>query len=270
MVCAVCWGLSSLAGCGRESEADDTDGTSEAVAGGQGDDDAGIGPRGSDPLLAEARAALGAGAVGGQLPDDVQARIVASEDPAHARARRILLAMDGASAAELGLDTGADVGEVPSERSAELGDAEAGDATGETTTKPPGTGVEGTSNRDGPVEASPSAGPRARDDGPALAVITTVDLEKRGGAVELVIKAASSVKVGTAAQLEEGTLRYVLPSTGALPSALRARPSVKGVKIVDVRRGEDTVQIAVQLDQGWRAKAPRSTASGAKIRFEQG
>ena len=43
-----------------------------------------------DPMLAEARAGLS----GGNLPDELRAALLVSEDPEHARAQRILRAMD--------------------------------------------------------------------------------------------------------------------------------------------------------------------------------
>lgn len=221
-----------------------------------------------DPLLAEARVALAQG----ELPEDVRTRIAASDKPAHARARRILAAVDGHTPDAL--PSGGTEGAPPRVESEASGTSGSGDDATQAApslslnTPPPGDDPEdpdGDDDRsDSSAAKSSSSSPAA---GPKLSVITSLKLNKRGDDVELVIKAAAPVTVGTAAQLGSGRFRYVLPSSGALPGALQARPKLEGVSVVDVRRGENTVQLAVELAEGWRAAAPQRAASGAKIRF---
>jgi hypothetical protein len=37
--------------------------------------------------------------------------------------------------------------------------------------------------------------------------------------------------------------------------------------VADVRRGDETVQIAVELPGTWRVASKRSSSSGARVRF---
>jgi len=222
-------------------------------------------PDRSDPLLAEARAAL----AGGALPDDLRGRISRSTDPGHARARRLLAVIDGGTPAGLPVQPGDDtppatpkiglVAPAPDEAATGGDDGDAGGDHG---------ADQGSDEEDGgPTGAGPAETDHKK---PKLVVITQVSLVDKGGAVELVVKAAAPVTIGTATQRDSGTVRFVLPSAGALPGALQARPQLQGVRVVDVRRGEDTVQLAVQLDEGWRAGAPRRAPGGASIRFSKG
>jgi hypothetical protein len=210
-----------------------------------------------DPLLTRARAELH----GGRLPDAVRAEIVASTDPAHARAKGILAVMDRQARGEPEPEpesTDDDTpGDAPSLKPPPEGTPpvpekeEAGASSGGT--KPPAAGEGGGGQDSKKVEAR-------------LAVLTRLTLKKSGKKATLTVHAASSVRVGVATQAS-GKVRLVVESAGALPAVLQARPSVDGLTISDVRRGQDTVQIAVDLGEGWKPGRPSSFSGGARMTF---
>ena len=59
----------------------------------------------------------------------------------------------------------------------------------------------------------------------------------------------------------------MVANAGALPAVRQARPEVGGVRVVQVRRGDSTVQITVEMDEGLAAREPTVTDGGATIRF---
>jgi hypothetical protein len=206
-----------------------------------------------DPLLAEARASVKSG----QLPDPMRASIADSRDPAHARAKRILAVMDRQARGEPEPESADDDDDTP---------------TTAPSLKPP--------DEDAPPVPEP-AGDRGADGGAAseaaatdtptptkarLAVLTRLSLQKTGNKATLTVHAADAVRVGVATQAS-GKVRLVVESAGALPGFLQARPSVDGLAVSDVRRGQDTVQIAVDVGEGWKVGNPSSFSGGARLIF---
>jgi len=201
---------------------------------------------GGDPLLARARQSIKGGAID---PAIVQ-QLLASEDPAHARARRLLRAM--AREAGGGEDETADASGRPSLEVPEEG-------AGEGLAASPidgSTAAAGTETGDAPDEAQPQR-PRA--------VLRRISLRDSKGGMTLTLHASGGVLVGTAHQRQSGTLRLVVESVGAEPRLLRSRPSRGQVEVTDIRRGQDTVIITVRVPPGWRVGRTRRFSGGARI-----
>ena len=203
-------------------------------------------PAPGDPLLAEARTKLGSGTV----PDELAARILESKDPAHARARRILAVMQRQESGEPAPegDGGTEV-EAPHPQviAPNEGQPEAADSGGEE------------------AEAPTPADDQDQDQAPKLTVVTRLSLEQKGRQATLTMHAASSLRVGVAEQ--SGTVRLVVESAGALPALLKSRPSVDGLRVSDVRRGDGTIQVAVELGEGWSMGRPAGFSGGARVKF---
>jgi hypothetical protein len=197
----------------------------------------------ADPLLAEARAALN----GGKLPPRLEQRILDSDDPAHARARRLLATM---KRQQSGAQQEAAPAVSPAQESATP-----------VTAPPEGDGGEA----EKPEAASNDASNEHDESPPKLTVLTRLALVQKGSGAVLTVHAAAELKVGLAQQSK--TARLVVESAGALPAFLQARPSLDGIRIIDVRRGQDTVQIAIELDDGWKVGRPEGFSGGARLRF---
>ena len=264
-----------------------------------GDDDAAVTPPSAvasaasaasgDPLLARARASI----VAGELDPQVRDELMDSDAPEHARARRVLAALAGSTgsasksppreaAKESPAATGAQ-GDTPVPVIAPTPDAPSIPKDDEA----PGAGGSGGANggaadggSNGGSEAGVGSGTtNSADDGsgagasttsvesPRLAMLTRLSMTGSPRQVVLTLNAADRVVMGTAEQPDSGLMRLVIESAGALPGFLQARPEMHGVKVVDVRRGDDTVQISISLDAGWKARGPRSGAKGASITF---
>lgn len=257
--------LLTLAACGAQENT-----AAEVAALAEGDAvgaEAGLRVAG-DELLVQARHSLVAGSVDPKL----YAQILASDAPAHSRARRILLAMEREASGQLEPESTTDIeppkpgvaipasGKVPSIR-------------------PPAPGIEPTqvkmkpkkgasSDRSGSAGSKSSASaPTAATGAPVISVLTRLTLKGSAKEVTLRLNAADRVVMGMAEQPQSGIIRLVVESAGALPGFLQARPEAHGVKVVDVRRGDDTVQISIEMDPGWRAQGPRSGVGGASLTF---
>jgi hypothetical protein len=198
-----------------------------------------------DPLLERARQSIENGAV----DPAIAAELLASEDPAHARARRLLRAMRRE----------ADGG----------GEKRAADTPGRPSLKVPGAGagndaaapVDGSTSTAGGTEDSSDERPVRRH----RAVLRRISLRERKGGMTLTLHASEGVLVGTAHQRQSGTLRLVVESVGAKPRLLRSRPARGQVEVTDVRRGQDTVIITVRVPPGWRVGKTRRFGGGARI-----
>jgi hypothetical protein len=201
-----------------------------------------------DELLVRARRSMN----GGRVSEEVRREIMASTDDDHERARRLIAAISGVD--PIGED--ADESAAPKIRvTTSKGTTE---IKPRPSIKPPATSGEG---------GTPSARESEEASKPRLAVLTRIELSKKGKGATLRLRAAQPVEVGMVEQKSSGTVRLVARSAGALPAVLESRPSSGGVTVTDVRRGEGTIQIALRLDEGWRASAPRSDAAGASISF---
>lgn len=210
-----------------------------------------------DPLLDRARRGIREGT----LPPELEAEVIESLDPAHARARRVLLAMAEPAAGAAGGDDGGgndgggdDEGERPSpivppadpSRIPEPVDPSPGTKDGTKGAKPRATG-------------SRPSGPRGNASVGKLGLRSTKE-----GAV-LTIMAGSSLVVGVANQPASGLVRLVIESAHAGGAVLSARPRTEGAAVTGVRQGQNTVQITVQLEPGWTLGSVRPFPGGAKV-----
>ncbi len=158
----------------------------------------------------------------------------------------------GTDAASASVRPGESAGDVETDDPA--ASATAGTDTDSDTTS---TGASSTKKKpSSPSKPKPVAG---------LTMITRIALNERGNDVELEIVAAGPLSVGSARG--ESEIRVIVEDAGALPAALQARPSAGDVRVTDVRRGDETVQIAVEIPSGWKVASKRSSSSGARVRF---
>lgn len=206
-----------------------------------------------DPLLQRARE----GIRDGLLPAPLEAEVLDSSAPAHARARRVLLAMADPSG---GIETQDELAPGEAAPDARLqpppilppADIETASDTAVVPTKTGGAAKTKTK----PLAATPS---RGRADLGALALRST----KRGAT--LTIAAPSSLVVGVANQPASGLVRLVIESARANAGVLGARPKTDGAAVTGVRQGQGTVQITVQLEPGWTLGSVQPFAGGAKV-----
>lgn len=200
---------------------------------------------GSDPLLARARATMR----GGELDPAVKAEILASDDPAHARARRLLAAMDQES------------GETPEPASSkqETPTLHVGEGDAATAKRAAAEQVADTDVKPPAKAAAPAKVERAR------AVLRRLSLRESSTGMTLTLHASEGVLVGSAHQPMSGTLRLVVESVGAEPKLLSSRPSRGDVRVTDVQRGENTVIIKLAVPPGWRVGRTRRFPGGARV-----
>lgn len=184
-----------------------------------------------DPLLAEARRAIDRGA----LAAGPRAAILASDAPAHARARALLTALE---------PDGAPVAPTPDPPTPAPAVPEA-PAVAVDRPAPPGPLVVKT--------------PRARPTVERLSLRTTA----RGASLS--IHAGRGVLVGVANQPETGVVRLVLDDVAAGAKVLGARPQVDGARVRAVEAGPRSVRITLQLEPGWRFSGVHRTSTGARV-----
>jgi hypothetical protein len=185
-----------------------------------------------DPLLDRARGSLRQG----RLDPDDEARILASDDPAHARARRLLQAMRDEPVSSPGVSPAAVApGEVRSGVRAET-------KAGET-----------------PSSAVSSPSPRAPKR------LGAVRLGSVPSGVALHLEGSRDLVVGLASQPGAGLVRLILDGVTAEPAALRAPPTREGVRVTEIRRSATSVHVTLSLDPGWRLGAMRRSARGAVL-----
>lgn len=211
---------------------------------------------GSAATLDRARASLR----GGRIDAEVAASIASSDAPGLSRARRLLAAIDDEapvpvapatpSPAEAGVP-----GDSPRIRVPDAGTIPApaptpSAAASSAPTKP-------TASSTAPVK------PAATQRGTVKGLVLT----KTSAGATLLIKGSSRLSLGAANQLASGRLHVVVEQASALDSVLSARPSIDGVKVTSVRRGQGTVQISLALDPGWSVAGRRTTKDGARVTF---
>lgn len=209
-----------------------------------------------DALLARARASIRDGRVDAELVRDIRG----SSDPAHARAARLFAAI---------------AGELPPADESPEPDGAPLQSPG---LVPPGAG--GDDPPPVPEEGEPDAeaGPKVRqvgdDDGsdvpspPATRSrreVSALSLSSNDRGATLTIKAPGGVTVGVANQPASGIVRLVIEGASASPKVTGARPKITGARVTGVRKGQDTVQITLQLDPGWRLDGVKSFSGGARV-----
>lgn len=218
------------------------DGSAEALAG--------------DPLLRRAREGIREG----DLPEAERAAVLGSPAPAHARARRVLLAM---AEPPPGVGEGRGDDEPPPADDAGgrpppiLPPAESA-ALPEPAARERGGGADEAGRSEGAPRERPVRG-KGRADLGGLSIKAT----KRGAT--LTIAAPSSLVVGVANQPASGIVRLVIESAEAGSAVLHARPRTDGAAVTGVRQGQGTVQITVRLEPGWSLGSVQPFSGGAKV-----
>lgn len=232
-------------GCGAEPQ---PAAAMSAKTDGEASEPAAIG----DPLLARAREGIREGV----LPDPLRSEVVGSTAPEHARARRVLLAMeDGPAGAGEPTEAQAPADERP--RPPPILPPAHGEGVPEVATpeRPP--------TRDASASSGGSVERPARPKGRADLGGLTLRTSKRGAT--LTIAAPSSLVVGVANQPSSGLVRLVIESAQAGSAVLHARPRVEGAAVTGVRQGQGTVQVTVSLEPGWTLGSVQPFSGGAKV-----
>jgi hypothetical protein len=194
---------------------------------------------------------------GGEIDPDIRAELLASHDPAHARARALLTQIDRERAGQDG-DANAIGPEI------ELPDGGAGpwlSGAGRVPVPRPTTRAD-----PGPAPA-PETPTTPATPTPHRPVLERISLRAAKDGMTLTLHATAGVVVGSAHQPASGTLRLVVEAAGATPGLLRARPSRGQVRVTDVKRGGNTVIVEVRLPPGWRVGRTTRYAGGARVRL---
>lgn len=202
----------------------------------------------TDPLLAAARTAL----AGGTLDPDVRAALLASKDPAHARAQRILLAMEPTRATA--------APPIPDDRDTPAPGAATQRAPMLRVTTPPPEPIVPASTTSVPLPPPPApvAAPRPTP------TLRSVGLQRTRSGASLSLTGTGGLVVGVANQPTSGIVHLVMEAT-AVEGALRARPRVEGARVTGVRKTGRSVFVTLSLDPGWRLGGIVRSASGAKV-----
>lgn len=201
-------------------------------------------PTPGDPLLQRAREGIRDGAL---AAEDEEA-VLGSSDPAHARARRILLAMQQPLADDVADDEGPAADEP-------------------TPLVPPAVG-----DTPAPIEREATDAPRTEPASPrpspprsGSSRVGKLSLSRTSRGATLTIKGSAKLVVGVANQPSSGIVRIIVEKAEAASSVLTARPSVTGARVTGVRQGRDTLQVTVRLDPGWSLGSVSPFAGGAKV-----
>jgi hypothetical protein len=206
---------------------------------------------GRDPLLADAWSRI----EGGQIPEDIVSALLASDAPAHQRARRLLEAMHAQTEPREEEEPPADEGVplVPPKIASETTGADAAPVPAPA----PKAAHESTSA----PTSSPSRGGRAS--------LSGISLREHARGATLTLHASGGVVAGVANQPRSGIVRLVVQSRGAAAKVLAARPRVAGARVTEVRSGSDTVIVTLELDPGWSLGTIERTSSGARIHLSR-
>lgn len=188
----------------------------------------------------------------GALDPELKAEILASTDPAYARARRILARMDRPP------EPPADEtkGDAPPVVAPAAGPKPA-DAPGEATPAPAADGTD-------PAKpaSTPKASPKPR---PSKTQISGISLRETARGATLSLRAGSDVVVGMASQPQSGRLRLVIESAAAPHKVLQSRPSAGPVRVESVVKGDSSLIVTVAVPPGWTASRPRAGKRGATV-----
>ena len=201
-----------------------------------------------DPLLAAARTAI----AGGTLDPQLREALLASTDPAHARAQRILLAMETRTASAPPIDEAPD--DPPPTRAPMLRVA----------TPPPEPIVASTAAPlpSPPPGAAPPPPPRPSPKLSALGLSRT----RKGAA--LTLTGSGGLVVGIANQPMSGVVHLVMEASAG-EGALRSRPRVEGARVTGVRRTGKSVFVTLSLEPGWRLGGIVRSSSGATVNLRR-
>ena len=217
-----------------------------------------------DPLLARAQSSIRDGVI----PAGIVQEIEASEDPAHARAQRLLAAMATPVADEPEPEPASD---GPSLQAPALPAA-----AGDTPSVPASSSGAGTATATSPKSTTPvpSEAPSEAGDPPpnkahARASVSSLKLRKAKRGATLELRGNGKLVVGTANQLSSGVVHLVVDKARASGSVASARPSMGGVEVTGVRVGQGTLQITLQLEPGWSLGAIKPFSGGTRVHFNR-
>lgn len=212
-----------------------------------------------DPLLARAQGSIRDGVIAAGLVGEIQA----SEDPAHARAQRLLGIMSMPVGDEPEPEPASD---GPSLQAPTLPTEE-----GDTPSVPAGDGGAGSHASPSPSSAASTPVPSEADDPPptasARASVSSLKLRKAKRGATLELRGTGKLVVGTANQLSSGVVHLVIDKAKASGSVASARPSMGGVKVTGVRVGQGTLQITLQLEPGWSLGTIKPFGGGTRVHF---
>lgn len=211
-----------------------------------------------DPLLARAQGSIRDGVIAAGLIGEIQA----SDDPAHARAQRLLGVMSMPVADEPEPEPASD---GPSLQAPALPTA-----AGDTPSVPDGEGGAGSDASPSPSAAASTPVPSEADDPPpasARASVSSLKLRKAKRGATLELRGTGKLVVGTANQLSSGVVHLVIDKAKASGSVASARPSMGGVKVTGVRVGQGTLQITLQLEPGWSLGTIKPFGGGTRVHF---
>lgn len=212
-----------------------------------------------DPLLARAQGSIRDGVIAAGLIGE----ILASDDPAHARAQRLLgvMAMPVADEPE----------PEPARDGPSLQAPALPTAAGDTPSVPAGDGGAGANTSPSPSGATSTPVPSEADDPPpkasARASVSSLQLRKAKRGATLELRGTGKLVVGTANQLSSGVVHLVIDKAKASGSVASARPSMGGVKVTGVRVGQGTLQITLQLEPGWSLGTIKPFGGGTRVHF---
>jgi hypothetical protein len=205
-----------------------------------------------DPLLAAARTAI----AGGTLDPQLREALLASTDPAHARAQRILLAMETRTASAPPIDEASD--DPPPTRAPMLRVA----------TPPPEPIVASTA---APLPQPPFAPPQGALPPPPprpSPKLSSVGLSRTRKGAALTLTGSGGLVVGVANQPMSGVVHLVMEASAG-EGALRSRPRVEGARVTGVRKTGKSVFVTLSLEPGWRLGGIVRSSSGATVNLKR-
>lgn len=257
-----------LLGLTNEGPLDDS--APEATGGGEGRSASGTE---QIALIDRARQSL----VDGALPEAIQAEIITSTSPQLAAARRIF-GGEGASSAAPAVPRVAagSKGSVP----LRVPGAAPAARIPEKKTAVPATSEVAAGDSDAPRKQTEAArpsvasgdttpAPAAEGKGARLVMLTSLALKEVSGGVVLDVRSSGQPSVSVASQATRGRVTFMFANAGALPTVRQARPGLQGVRVSEVRRGDTTVQVTVELEEEWQARRPALTDGGVQVRFQR-
>lgn len=241
--------LGGLLGCGGAPSSPEAADSSPAPAEVEAEPSTPAVPDG-DALLASARGSIRDGAI----DPKTRQQILESKAPPHARAARLLRAMDAP-------DT-----EAPTEPEPDTDTplVAPGPSDPPPVTIPPGSATPAVATTKKPAAHDPEPPPAAKSGAVRVGRLGLRSSDKGG---VLTIAAPSSLVVGVANQTASGIVHLIIESARADPAVLRARPKVEGAQVTAVRQGQGTIQITLRLDPGWSLGRVVPTKKGAQVRL---
>lgn len=182
----------------------------------------------------------------GRLSDRAQAEILASERPEHARARRILQAMNRRASSK--------VEPPPShEPRIDVPKVNHRDAVPEVSRSPEVTVAPG------PIQTVSSRTP-------ARPTLTKIACRRSAAGISVTVRTSHRTPVGVVKQPDQGLVRLLIEAR-ASPDLLAAHPRCHGVDIREARQLGALVHVTLGLAPGWSVSAVDRKPWGAVLRF---